>query len=781
MDDPIVSDWKKEPPCRSSSSFSFSADEDDDDEDADNKQEEEASSTSSSCHPSRNNTENKAQHPHAHDNNHDVNVNEDVNVNVNEDAEETIASSATKRSSCSRLWNNIGPYCVLLLCLIAAGFTFIASWSCSTFYGAEMPWLVGGGYGIWSLQDSEYNCQLWSVLFFAYKLDAPLRAARFLSMMAMLLSLASIAILTQIISWGRIGSWFVATALICWLGDSISYWWRYNVWSTFFMFTYFLMVLLVKCFLLEHYAPQTLWRLGRRLFLLACLGSTGIFCILASRVCMCEELSEDELEYDHGAAESRTGSEDYNNNNNNNMDDVFSEYTGVVSSETYALPEHCSGMCVLGPTSITAIMTPFLWIATWLVSRCVRPSHFSARTGNQVAAEEQEQLLLLRETPSRLDEEHGDDISEDGNITKDKDRKPRPRLATATTFGVSDDDDEEDEYDRHHSTQAMRADDEKDHQQASSEALVEETYSETPSSSRETAPVLATIDEAATTTTTTGDERAMMHNQEEEEEEEVPSLNYVSSSDETITTNNSHFYKRTPTRWRKVEHVSFGIVTFIYVLVIVVMVGAYFENKNAAKAPDTSYNFLTDVVCGYHPLDSSRPFETFDNTTQAQNAGYEVAHCGGCGECSNPPDIEKYVETRKTVADSAKKCSIEAIFGKDEELADCLEREIGFTRSCTGCWAANMKMTAKHCMWTCLSSMLIGITSTNTVEGAQDYDWLNQCVFCDEKRSGPDFVQCSGVARRRLGIQSEFERNPLEQCPNVKIDYVQSNLSQVFP
>jgi len=67
------------------------------------------------------------------------------------------------------------------------------------------------------------------------------------------------------------------------------------------------------------------------------------------------------------------------------------------------------------------------------------------------------------------------------------------------------------------------------------------------------------------------------------------------------------------------------------------------------------------------------------------------------------------------------------------------------------------------------------------VEGAGDTGWLNKCLFCDERRSGPAFVTCSGVARRRLGIQSEIERNPDQQCTRMDIDWLNVNWTAQFP
>jgi hypothetical protein len=61
--------------------------------------------------------------------------------------------------------------------------------------------------------------------------------------------------------------------------------------------------------------------------------------------------------------------------------------------------------------------------------------------------------------------------------------------------------------------------------------------------------------------------------------------------------------------------------------------------------------------------------------------------------------------------------------------------------------------------------------SNNTVPGVGTQGWLNQCLQCDEKLSGTAFVTCSGAARRRLGITSEIERNPEQQCVSVGVDW----------
>jgi hypothetical protein len=145
--------------------------------------------------------------------------------------------------------------------------------------------------------------------------------------------------------------------------------------------------------------------------------------------------------------------------------------------------------------------------------------------------------------------------------------------------------------------------------------------------------------------------------------------------------------------------VALGILVIIWVFVILLMLGSRIENTNAAKAPDTSPNFITDDVCAFDPSDPSAPFETFPSKEEAANQGYLVAHCGACGYCSNPPDILRYVETRKTVAKMAKKCGKDSVLGGYDKLTNCLLDNIGFSLECTKCWADNMVSTRDSCLF----------------------------------------------------------------------------------
>lgn len=610
-------------------------------------------------------------------------------------------------------WKLMGPYWILWITIIATASTFVASWSCQAFYSAD-TYSTDGGYGVWSLEDSGGHCQLWGVLFFTHQLDVPLKVARFLSMMAMLASLATIAILTQIIHSGKVASWMMAIVFAYWLLDSIEYWWRFNVWSIFFIITYLWLVLFTKIVLLKHYSFHSLMNVARPLMLICCGGGWWVVAMLASRACMQHDfltIEDDDLE------QINHDKQDFN---------PYSSMTYNVTFVTHS--EDTSGQCVLGPNITPAIVSPLLWLLGWLLSHLFP----FEEAGYSETEEAKREMSIYRH---------------------------RPRLDTDTTLGTSDDEiDEEEHYpDDDHST-GSKSEPPRDESRScdKTQMSIPLKWNDDNNSMNSSSMMIE-------------NPRFLIN---------VANVAVSHREQDAFSNWEPHTRPSTSPNLCRIERVCWYIVTLFEFLIVVVLIGSYFENKSAAMAPNTSYNFVTDVVCAFDK--SSGEFETFDSPQQAQKAGFVVAHCGACGECSNPSDIERYVETRNTVADQAKKCSMQAIFGSDEELLDCLESEIGFTRSCTTCWAENMRNTAKHCMWTCLSSTLTGTAANNTIEDAKDYDWLNQCVFCDEKHSGPAFVECSGVARRRLGIPSEFKRNPLEVCTMVQVDYLDDDWKQIF-
>lgn len=624
-------------------------------------------------------------------------------------------------------------YAVIWITIIATACTFVASWDCNTFHGAESSSSQGArpGYGIWSLEDSGKQCQLWDVLFAPSHLDTPLRMARILSMTAMLASLVATAIMCQVLPRGRMAnSMLTLGGLISWIAKSMAKSeHRFNVWLTFFILTYMWMIFFANCILLRKYTSNDLWKLARCLLLICCVGSAGIFAMLASNLCMCETTTID----DHRSAD------------NFSLDRSFNATSLLSNSERQ---ESCDGQCALGPSSSIVIASPLLWLLGWIGASWVS-----------------------------LDESNDTTAS----ISTTHSYKPRQRFATASTVDLSDDDNTIDDD--------VELGNENDFQPSdltlpshSLQILFPCTSVEFDDDSRchdnsmrNTVPPEACESFDSDDDTDHGDDDSSSHRNKF-----TPTIANIDKSDMPAAPrmDTSQCSEAASTRsGRRFQYSCWIIISILEIFIVAVLLGSYYQNKRALLAPDTSHNFITEVVCAF---DESGVFQTFQNPDQAVQAGYKIAHCGECGECSNPSDIARYVETRKTVAEQSMQCSLAAILGTDEQLEECLERELGFTRSCTICWAENMRNTAKSCLWTCISNVLRGDRKNKNVDNAKDYDLLNQCVFCDEKLSGTEFVQCSGVARRRLGIASEFQRDPMEMCPVVQVDYLSSSWQKGF-
>jgi hypothetical protein len=207
-------------------------------------------------------------------------------------------------------------------------------------------------------------------------------------------------------------------------------------------------------------------------------------------------------------------------------------------------------------------------------------------------------------------------------------------------------------------------------------------------------------------------------------------------------------------------------------LSFVALVGSRYENGVSERCPSTTANFVTNVTCAFNASDPSSPFVTYMRPEAAAADNMTVAHCGPCAFCSNMEDIKTYVTTKDIMTKEAKYCAMPAVLGSTDELYECLEDRIGFTDDCRTCWVENMECDAKRCLFTCLITLLTGCSSQNTVPQAGYMGELNACLRCDEKRCGTAFVTCSGSARRRLGIQSDIERNPNEVCPHVETDWL---------
>lgn len=89
--------------------------------------------------------------------------------------------------------------------------------------------------------------------------------------------------------------------------------------------------------------------------------------------------------------------------------------------------------------------------------------------------------------------------------------------------------------------------------------------------------------------------------------------------------------------------------------------------------------------------------------------------------------------------------------------------DIGFTTQCAEIWLYNTQNTRKECFGVCIWAWIMNIPFTKP-DGS-----LNDCLQCDEDKSGPVFKYFSGRTRRNSGIRSEIDRPtdqiyPMDHC-----------------
>eukprot|EP00540_Astrosyne_radiata_P021227 CAMPEP_0116836702 /NCGR_PEP_ID=MMETSP0418-20121206/8245_1 /TAXON_ID=1158023 /ORGANISM="Astrosyne radiata, Strain 13vi08-1A" /LENGTH=316 /DNA_ID=CAMNT_0004466505 /DNA_START=45 /DNA_END=995 /DNA_ORIENTATION=+ len=237
-----------------------------------------------------------------------------------------------------------------------------------------------------------------------------------------------------------------------------------------------------------------------------------------------------------------------------------------------------------------------------------------------------------------------------------------------------------------------------------------------------------------------------------------------------------------------VQYLLIGVVLFI----LVIWLGARYQQRAVDRAPDTLYLYSSDQVCAVvlpdepnttpgdegmsnltkpiNQTDNSSPglrfpphLGTFESEEAARAHGdVLVAHCEGCGACSNPHDVGIYYETRNTLTNTAIECAKRGLIWGRRTSGACMKKRVGFTPACHDCWVENIVCDLKFCAFVCTWNRFFARIHGSSDEGKRE---LNPCTRCDEKRCGPDFIQCAGANRRRSGIFSDIQReDDLEVC-----------------
>jgi hypothetical protein len=183
------------------------------------------------------------------------------------------------------------------------------------------------------------------------------------------------------------------------------------------------------------------------------------------------------------------------------------------------------------------------------------------------------------------------------------------------------------------------------------------------------------------------------------------------------------------------------------------------EDPYSAWAGRTPPPAPPDTVCGVR-FEADRihyRLETFGSSAEAQRSGFHVTHAGGCGACSTLQDLAVYLE-RPDLTAPVRRC------GMQPGTLGCIEA-LGFSHACAKIWDFNVQNTKRECFGVCMRTWMSGEASTKP-DGT-----LNDCLQCDEDRSGPVFKAVAGRTRRNSGIRSSIPR-PNEQVAHVVHDYL---------
>lgn len=188
-----------------------------------------------------------------------------------------------------------------------------------------------------------------------------------------------------------------------------------------------------------------------------------------------------------------------------------------------------------------------------------------------------------------------------------------------------------------------------------------------------------------------------------------------------------------------------------------------FLDHDPYLVPQTNETMNKDGYCAvkFIPGSLNYTLKTFNSEEEAQQAGWRVTHKNKCAACSSLKDLAVYLQNRDLTA-PVRKCGMMSMI--KPLTMNCLYR-LGFTEPCAEIWYYNIRNTARNCMSICMLSWISG-EPRNKPDGS-----LNDCLQCDEDKSGPIFQRYAGRIRRSSGIDTDIKR-PDEEVSHYNHTYV---------
>ena len=140
--------------------------------------------------------------------------------------------------------------------------------------------------------------------------------------------------------------------------------------------------------------------------------------------------------------------------------------------------------------------------------------------------------------------------------------------------------------------------------------------------------------------------------------------------------------------------------------------------------------------------------ETFASLDKLEEADARLTHEVACGLCSTLEDLAIYIEERD-LTEPVRECGMKGLTEGIDEQNECIE-ELGFSTSCAAIWSWNATNTREACIDICLHYL---DEPYNEPDGS-----LNDCMACDEEKSGEVFQAVAGRTRRNSGLPSAICR-----------------------
>lgn len=178
-----------------------------------------------------------------------------------------------------------------------------------------------------------------------------------------------------------------------------------------------------------------------------------------------------------------------------------------------------------------------------------------------------------------------------------------------------------------------------------------------------------------------------------------------------------------------------------------------YASSAPAPGPAGQVCALLPAAAGSHDY----RLRSYDNRELASAEGAIVTHYGGCGLCSTLTDLAVYMR-ELDLTTPVRDCGIKYLSGPPEEHLQCL-LDLGFTKPCAQIWYYNTIHTRQVCELPCFSTL----GKPYQLEDGS----LNECLQCDEDKSGPIFKAVAGRTRRNTGIASALCRPCSEVQPVV--------------